>query len=79
MSVEKNVEENVEERAQERFVAIEIKLAQQEDLVDTLNQLVYQQQKRIDKLDALCAALAQHIGDHAQGGSAPINEPPPHY
>ncbi len=70
---------NLETDAEERFVAIEIKLAQQEDLVETLNQLVYQQQKRIDKLDALCAALAQHIGDHAQGGVTPINEPPPHY
>ena len=70
---------NLETDAEERFVAIEIKLAQQEDLVETLNQLVYQQQKRIDKLDALCAALAQHIGDHAQGGPNPVNERPPHY
>ncbi len=70
---------NLETDAEERFVAIEIKLAQQEDLVETLNQLVYQQQKRIDKLDALCAALAQHIGDHAQGGPNSVNERPPHY
>ena len=70
---------NLETDAEERFVAIEIKLAQQEYLVETLNQLVYEQQKRIDKLDALCAALAQHSGDHAQGGATPINEPPPHY
>ena len=70
---------NAEVSAEERFVAIEIKLAHQEDLVDTLNQLVYQQQKRIDRLDALCAALAQHIGDHAQGGANLVNERPPHY
>ena len=70
---------HVETDAEERFVAIEIKLAQQEDLVETLNQMVYQQQKQIDKLDALCAALAQHVGDQAQGGPNPVNERPPHY
>lgn len=70
---------HVEIDAEERFVAIEIKLAQQEDLVETLNQMVYQQQKQIDKLDALCAALAQHVGDHAQGGPNSVNERPPHY
>ncbi|MFT5642788.1 MAG: SlyX protein [Janthinobacterium sp.] len=70
---------NAEVNAEERFVAIEIKLAQQEDLVETLNQLVYQQQKRIDKLDGLCAALAQHIGDHAPDGLTADNERPPHY
>lgn len=70
---------HIETDAEQRFVALEIKLAQQEDIVETLNQMVYQQQKRIDKLDALCAALAQHIGDQAQGGLTPVNEPPPHY
>jgi SlyX protein len=70
---------NLETDAEERFVAIESKLAHQEYLVETLNELVYEQQKRIDKLDALCAALAQHIGDHAQGGPNSVNERPPHY
>lgn len=65
---------------EERFIAIEIKLAHQEDLVESLNGLVYEQQKRIDKLEALCGALAQHIRDNAQsGGPAGANEKPPHY
>ena len=64
---------------EDRFVDIEIKLAQQEDLVETLNQLVYAQQKRMDKLEATCAALAQHIRDHADGGPNAVNERPPHY
>ena len=63
---------------EDRFVDIEIKLAHQEDLVETLNQLVYDQQKRMDKLEAMCAALAQHIRDNA-GGLNAVNERPPHY
>ena len=43
---------------EDRIVDIEIKIARQEDLLDSLNQLVYQQQKKIDELEALCAALA---------------------
>ncbi|MFC6518408.1 SlyX family protein [Undibacterium arcticum] len=31
---------------EERLIEIEIKIARQEDLVDTLNQLVYQQQRK---------------------------------
>lgn len=65
--------------SEERFVEIEIKLAQQEDLVESLNQMVYQQQKRMDQLEALCGALARRIQDNAQGGINPLNEKPPHY
>ena len=64
---------------EDRFVDIEIKLAHQEDLVETLNQLVYAQQKRMDKLEAMCAALAQHIRDNAHDGPNAVNERPPHY
>lgn len=65
-----------------RLVEIEIKLARQEDLVDTLNQTIYRQQKKIDELEALCMALARHVQDVRQradelGGAA--NEKPPHY
>jgi SlyX protein len=35
---------------EERFVAIEIKLAHQEDLVESLNDVIYQHRKRIDKM-----------------------------
>ncbi len=65
--------------SEERFVEIEIKLAHQEDLVESLNQMVYQQQKRMDKLEAMCAALVQHLKDNQQGGPNPVNERPPHY
>lgn len=65
-----------------RLVEIEIKLARQEDLVDTLNQTIYRQQKKIDELEALCMALARHVQEVRQradesGGAA--HERPPHY
>jgi SlyX protein len=64
---------------EDRFVDIEIKLAHQEDLVESLNQRVYEQQKQIDKLEQMLSALAQHVRDNPQGGQSPLNEPPPHY
>jgi len=66
---------------EERLVDIEIKLARQDDMVDSLNQLVYQQQKKIDELEALCSALARHIKDMRDAASEPgaANERPPHY
>ena len=62
-----------------RLMDIEIKLARQEDLVDTLNQMVYRQQKKIDELEALCSALARHVNNVQDGGSGPAHEKPPHY
>ncbi len=66
---------------EERIVDIEIKVARQEDLVDTLNQMVYQQQKKLDELEALCTALARRLMDVVSGGNEQNagNEKPPHY
>lgn len=62
-----------------RFVDIEIKLAHQEDLVESLNQVVYQQGRRIDQLEAMVAGLAEHIRTRAQSDATPSSERPPHY
>ena len=67
--------------SEDRFIAIEIKLSRQEDLVETLNEQVYRQQKKIDELENLCAALARQL-QQAQRGSedaSAAHEPPPHY
>ncbi|GAB2857734.1 SlyX family protein [Pseudoduganella ginsengisoli] len=64
---------------EERFIDIEIKLAHAEDMVDSLNQRIYEQQKQIDKLEVMLNALAQHIRDNAQSQQTPLNERPPHY
>jgi SlyX protein len=66
----------------ERLIDIEIKLARQEDLVDTLNTQVYRQQKRIDELGVLCETLARHVAAltaASQAGNTPAHEIPPHY
>ncbi len=64
---------------EDRFIDIEIKLAHQEDLVESLNQVVYQQSRRIDLLEARVAQLVEHVRTTAQSGQAPVNEAPPHY
>jgi SlyX protein len=64
----------------ERIIDIEIKLTRQEDLLDTLNKTVYQQQKKIDELETLCAALARRLKELTEAAQQnPVNERPPHY
>jgi SlyX protein len=69
---------NQDQEQESRFVDIEIKLAHQEDLVESLNARIYEQQKQIDQLEAMVARLIEHMRtrDTAQ---APLNERPPHY
>lgn len=65
---------------EDRFIDIEIKLAHQEHMVESLNQRVIEQQQQIDKLEQMCAALVQHVRNQPQsGGGALAHEPPPHY
>jgi SlyX protein len=68
----------------ERLVDVEIRIARQEDLIDVLNKTVYEQQKKIDELEALCTALARHVKDLRDAASdvasdALALEKPPHY
>ncbi len=62
-----------------RLVEMEIKLSYQEDLLETLNTTVYQQQRQIDKLEGLFAALAQQVRENVAGHSMLNQERPPHY
>jgi SlyX protein len=65
---------------EERFIELEIKLAHQEDLVDTLNQTIYEQGKRIDQLEAMLHKLADHVRNNSHSGpNTIVNEKPPHY
>jgi len=64
---------------EDRFINLEIKLAQQEDLVDELNKTIYRQERRIDGLEAMVAKMAEHVRTLRDAGQAPLNEPPPHY
>lgn len=64
---------------EDRFVDIEIKLAHQEDLVETLNETIYRQGRRIDQLEALVASLVDHVRTLQSSRQGPVNEKPPHY
>ena len=69
----------------DRLIEIETKIAFQEDLLQELNKTVYEQQKKIDRLEILCQALADHVRELsrtvAEGGRAGgvADERPPHY
>ena len=66
---------------EERLINIETKVSYQEDLIEELNKTVYQQQQKLDRLEAICGTLARHIQSLAEAGneSKPANERPPHY
>ncbi|CAN5866959.1 hypothetical protein BH11PSE12_BH11PSE12_06650 [soil metagenome] len=67
---------------EERLIDLEVRIARQDDLVDTLNTQVYRQQKKIDDLEALCLALAGRLRELAVSASqrtAVMDERPPHY
>jgi SlyX protein len=68
---------------EDRLIAIESKIAQQEDLVESLNRTIYEQQKKIDRLEELFSALVRRVKDRdSTDGSAegqPDHERPPHY
>ncbi len=67
--------------SEERLVNIETKLAFQEDLVEELNKTIYQQQQKIEQLEATCKALARLITSlsESMGDKTAGHERPPHY
>ncbi|HKB59198.1 MAG TPA: SlyX family protein [Gallionellaceae bacterium] len=68
--------------SEERLVNIETKIAFQEDVIEELNKTIYQQQKKLERLEATCEALARHLSSLAESVNeiAPGgNERPPHY
>ena len=66
---------------EDRLEKIETKLAFQEDLIEELNKTVYQQQQKLELLEAICEALARQISSQAESGNQGNipNERPPHY
>ena len=64
---------------EERFTELEIKLAYQEDLLQTLNLIVTEQQNQIRRLEETCKFLDRRI--KTMGGGEMISaesELPPH-
>lgn len=65
----------MEDQTEQRFIEIEIKLANQENLLEQLNTVIYEQQKTLDQLQRILKELGKtnslEIGPH--------NVKPPHY
>lgn len=68
------------ERNEERLTELEIKLSFTEDWVETLNQLVIEQQTQIDGLKLQLQAMRlESPSDGANAARNPRDELPPHY
>ncbi|MCX7099301.1 MAG: SlyX family protein [Methylococcales bacterium] len=65
----------------DRIIELEIKVAYQEDLLQTLNTIVSGQQQQIGRLDATCRMLNERIKSlSSEGGPVgAVDEVPPHY
>ena len=70
-----------EDMSEARLINIESKITYLEDTVQELNSTIYQQQKMIDQLHAVCESLVAHVRELSEsaheGGTG--NERPPHY
>ena len=66
---------------EERLADLETKITYQEDLIEELNKTVFQQQQKLERLEATCETLARQIRSLADAGSEGkiTNERPPHY
>jgi SlyX protein len=67
---------------EDRIIELEIKQAYQEDLIQALNQVVIEQQKKLGKLEETCKLLNDKIKSLNQGSHDPgqqQDERPPHY
>jgi SlyX protein len=69
------------DRSDERIVELEIRLAHQDDLLQTLNRLVTEQQRTIERMQADMENLRLHLAEvmAAPGGDPGPEPPPPHY
>jgi SlyX protein len=62
----------------QRMQELEIKLAYQDDLVETLNQVVIELRGELTALERGVKALRQQVSDTLPD-DAPAHDPPPHY
>ena len=60
---------------EKRIIEIETKIAYQDKLVDELNNVVYEQQLKIDLLEKKVLDLRKKVVDDIN----PAHQPPPHY
>jgi len=60
---------------EKRIIDLEMRITRQDDLVEQLNAVIYEQQKKIDQLIKKMNVLEKQTDDPA----TPRNEKPPHY
>ena len=68
--------------ADDKFEMIEMKIAYQEHTLETLNEVVIEQQKQIDKLQRTVTVLTDRVkslGESSGAGPDGGSEKPPHY
>ncbi len=64
------------DRSDERLTELEIKLTHQEHLLETLNQVIIEQQAELESMRARLARFERTVSNLEE---EPANEPPPHY
>ena len=66
--------------SEQRLIELEIKIAYQEDLLQELNRIVAEQQRKIQLLEKTCTFLHDRMDSFRQEsiGEA-VEPPPPHY
>jgi SlyX protein len=71
---------NTSDAIDQRLTDLEIKASFTEDLVEQLNQTIYQQQQQIEALIREVHQLRQQVPDGGTGGFRSLrDELPPHY
>ena len=63
----------------ERIDALEMRIAYQDETIETLNQTITAQWQQIDALTRQIAELRDRLQDAESKAAAPTSERPPHY
>jgi SlyX protein len=63
----------------ERIEALEMRIAYQDDTLETLNETITAQWKQIDALTRQMEELRERLQEAESNTAAPTNERPPHY
>ena len=63
----------------DRIDALEVRIAYQDDTIETLNATITEQWKQIDALTRQVAALSDRLQEAEARSPGPVNERPPHY
>lgn len=63
----------------ERLDTLEMRIAYQDDTIETLNQTIAAQWKQIDALTRKMTELGERLQEAEANAPGPANEPPPHY